>query len=133
MCPRKDRERMPAAWVIPGWTETNKYFSLWQQKCVHNAQYRRWVCEMLEGIDRNNDFSMFLGRRGEYACILNTCHGRFLPCSLQKVLANVDADDALGTFQGHFNGLSPFTTPEIDYGLPYDLIDEFAAQQKIEL
>src|SRR6266571_3495087 len=115
---------MSAQWVIPGWPETNQYFSCRLQQRIYHAQNSGWVREVFKGVHRNDNICALVGSGFEQAGLLNACSKRFLPCRCQNTLADVNTNHALCPFFCHFNGISSFAAAEVDDNFPSDLGEE---------
>ena len=63
----------------------------------------------------------------KYAGILSTRFDCLISRPLQQILTNVNTNDPPGPLLGHFNCIIPFATPEIDYRLPYNFVNEITA------
>lgn len=93
----KTENRCPPQRVIPGWAEAEDHLSRWLQEQVHCAQDSSGICEMFEGIERNDNVCKLLRLRREKAGVLNASAERLLSRSLQKIITNINADNSLGS------------------------------------
>jgi hypothetical protein len=117
----------------PGGAERQEDAAARLEEPAHGVKDALRVTEVLEAIDRHDDVSLFVGLGDELAAIRHTSVRGGLAGGVQRVVHDIDADDAGSPALRQLDRLGPGPAPEVDDDLPCDAAPEALSEEDLEL